>query len=107
MTSTFARLFRRQSVVLTLKSAICNLKSEIPCSRPRSSRRPLFESLEDRSLMAQLSFGAPFSLGSGVNTGDFESGPTTTADGLTLLYRHNQYPAKTEILEATRNSTSE
>ena len=57
--------------------------------------------------MAQLTFGTPFSLGSGVNTGDFESGPTTTADGLTLLYRHNQYPETTEILEATRNSTSE
>ncbi len=59
--------------------------------------------------MAQLAFGTPLNLGFGVNTGDNEEGPAISADGLSLLFRHYQGtpPEATEILEATRISTSE
>ena len=53
------------------------------------SRSLKFEKLENRLLMAQLTFGTPIGLRSGVNTVDFESGPTN-------LKNLNDYKARLE-----------
>jgi hypothetical protein len=72
----------------------------------RTARKSLrFESLESRELLAQLNFGIPFSLGSGVNTAAIEEGPSTTADELSLVFARNAaVDLPLEILEATRTS---
>jgi hypothetical protein len=89
-----------------LRSALRILKSQIPNPKsPIRPRRPLFETLENRSLLAQLTFGTPFSLGSGVNTAESDYGPTVTADGLSLLFARTPGPGSASIFEATRATT--
>lgn len=77
-------------------------------ARKRFGNRLGLERLEERALMAQLAFGTPLNFGLGVNTSANEEGPSMTADGLSLLFRRDQVPNPqvTEILEATRISTS-
>jgi len=54
-----------------------------------------------------LDFGAPFNLGSSVNTDIVEESPSVIADGLSLLFHRNEGPpfSPNEIYEATRTST--
>jgi serine/threonine protein kinase len=85
-------------------------------SRPTQSattsenrRRPLFESLENRSLLAQLTFGTPSNMGPGVNSTAIEESPSLTDDGLSLVFSTSRLGtlSSRNILEATRASISE
>jgi len=85
----------------------CKTHKNRPAAR-RNSRRGLFlERLEDRSLLAQLTFGTPFNLGAGVNTAHVDDVPSVTADGLSLLFATSRFGSVNtrEILEVTRLST--
>jgi hypothetical protein len=57
------------------------------------------------SINAQLTFGTPVSLGSGVNTAEYDYAPTVTADGLNLLFARSPGPFIANIVEATRATT--
>jgi len=72
-----------------------------------TNRSLKFEKLENRELMAGLTIATPLSLGAGVNTVDNESGPSTTLDGLSLLFtRYGAPNSPMQIFEATRSLTS-
>ncbi len=77
---------------------------------PSNKRRLLLEQLEPRTLFAQLAFGAPVNLGTGVNSFDHEEGATVTADGLNLMffrYVNGANGPALGIFEATRNLSTE
>jgi len=93
-----------------LRSNSNNRNNENRRNEKSTNRSLKFEKLENRELMAQLTFGNPVNLGSGVNTPNDEWGATATKDGLSLMFARDigwNPPVFLGIFEATRNLTTE